>query len=67
MGTKILGFSTANKNLYRTYEGGKTIDLGSGSGGINLYRPFLALVMLFALLKKIVQPISATSDTIGNS
>ena len=40
--------------------GGKTIDLGSG---INLYRPFMAQ----AMLKKFVQPISATSDAIGNS
>ena len=60
--------ATAKKNLYRPYGGGgggeKTIDLGSG---INLYRPFLALAMLLVMLKKFVQPISATSDAIGNS
>ena len=32
----------------------KTIDLGSGFWGINLYRPFLALAMLLAMFKKIV-------------
>ena len=46
----------------------KTIDLDLVYWGTNLYRPFLALAaMLLALLKKFVQPISATSDTIGNS
>ena len=43
----------------------KTIDLGSGFWGINLYRPFLALAMLLAMLKNSIQVISASSNAVS--
>ena len=43
--------ATAKKILYRPYRDGKTIDLDLGYWDINLYRLFLALAMLLALLK----------------
>ena len=46
--------ATAKKNLYRPYKDGKTTDFDLGYWGIILYRPFLALAMLLALLKRIL-------------